>query len=545
MFHDRGMVIFTNGGWTAGLARYCDGHMSEGTGATRRLQYICLRKHLTLLAYDSNLPQAREKLLLALETGAQPSVTLGDDQCRALCESYAPIFRQLRHKSWVFTPRALTLPEGLVGNIFRNGEGNYLVTAVADEAHPVPPEQEERPGTVQVRVPDAKEVACVFQLSPGRRGLQAVGHRREPDGFRIELPRPQEGAALLLARRGTWIASGTPQLVAGRRQPLSVVVANLTSRPWAGSWRFGIGPRQVTRTMRLGSFQVQEVALGPVSVGQDETTVSVAVAGPAREGAVSASTVGIPVVSPIGLRMPAGDVVRARRGEALSYAIANRLPDTVTVAVRTRWQGVAATSEPMTEALSPGEVKALAVKTDVPRAGRWDLQIAAEWPGGSLSRTVHVDVVDAALPKDFTVQDVAGLTVRMDVFNSLGDQWADKPVEINGVAVGRLPITGCTLRWHDGLSLTVPEEAARQAFAAGLQTNGDLELAATVDNRVCNCFKVRNLEVTVLGRSGGQYVSPRARDVYCSDAGWLYTEGKCAPMGGPVPVGTVRLLRER
>jgi len=87
ILHDRGKVIFTNGGWTAGLARYCDGHMSEGTGSTRQLQYICMKKHLTLLAYDSNPQQAREKLLLALETGAQPSVTLGDEKCRALCAS--------------------------------------------------------------------------------------------------------------------------------------------------------------------------------------------------------------------------------------------------------------------------------------------------------------------------------------------------------------------------------------------------------------------------------------------------------------------------
>jgi hypothetical protein len=282
-----------------------------------------------------------------------------------------------------------------------------------------------------------------------------------------------------------------------------------------------------------------------VSVGPDEASVSVDVAGPWREGAVSASTIEIPVVSPIGLRAPSEGVVQVRRGETLSYAISNRLPETVTVAVGTRWQGAVATPEPMTQALSPGEVKALAVKADIPHAGLWDLQIEAGWPGGSLLRTVHVDVVDAVLPKGFTAQEVAGLTLRMGAFNSLGDQWADKPVKINGVVVGRLPITGGTLRWHDDPALDVPAEVARKVFAAGLQAGGDLELAVSVDNHVGNCFKVRNLQVSLLGRAGGKYLSTTARDVTCSDAGWLYAEGKCVRLGEPVPLGAVTLIRER
>lgn len=544
ILHDRGKVIFTNGGWTVGLARYCDGHMSEGTGPTRQLQYICMRKHLTLLAYDSNPKQAREKLLLALETGAQPSVTLGDDRCRALCEGYVPIFRQLRHKTWVFTPRALTLPEATVGNIFRNGEGNYLVTAVADEAHAAPLEQEEKPGVVRVRVPDAREVAGVFGMFPPRRGWQAVSYRREPDGFSIDLPRPHDGAGLLLARRGRWVAGGTSRLIAGQRQPLSVAVANLTSTPWAGPWVFTIGQRHVERTLRLASFQVQEVPLGSVSPGQDETMVAIEVTGPAQGGDASATTLEIPVVSAVGLRVPA-DVVQVRRGETVSYVISNRLPEAATVTVRAHWQGTAEAPEAATETLAPGQVKVLTAPTQALPAGLWELHVETQWPGGSQTQTVRADVVDAVLPKSFGVSDVAGLTVRMDLFNSLGEQWADKPVKINGMVVGRLPLTGGTLRWHDGLTLDVPAETARQVFSAGLQANGDLQLAVSVENRVGNCFKVRNVQASLLGRSGGKYLSTCARDVVCSDGGWLYAEGKCVRLGEAVPAGTVTLIRQQ
>ncbi len=545
MFHDHGKVIFTNGGWTAGLARFCDGHMSEGLGGTRMLQYICMRKHLTLLAYDSDLAQAREKLLLALETGAQPSVTLGDDACRALCEGYVPLFQQLRRKSWVFHPRALTLPPGVVGNIFRNGEGNYVVTAVASETPPVSPAEQLRPATVQVRLPDLGEVACVFALDPQRRGLQAVDGHREADGWAISLPRPQAGAALLLARRGRWVGSGTPQLLAGREQPVSLVVANLTPDAWSGQWRFQVADREITRDLRLGAFQVQQVPLGPVPVGEGQALVSVHVTCPPPGPSAGDTTLDIPVVAPLALALPSGDVVQARRSEMLDYALVSRLPQSVTASVRARWDGAAKPAAPTRISLKPGEVRALAIKVQTSRPGQSVLTLDVGWPGGHLSRSLRMDVVDAVLPRDFTPADVTGLALHMDIFNSLGDQWADKPVKVNGVLSGPLPITGCTLRWHEGLSLQVPEQAAREMVRAGLQPGGDVELAVSVDDHVNNCFKVRNLQATVLTRPGAKYVSTCSREVYCSDAGWLYAEGHCGRLGEQVPAGTVRLVREK
>ncbi len=87
--------------------------------------------------------------------------------------------------------------------------------------------------------------------------------------------------------------------------------------------------------------------------------------------------------------------------------------------------------------------------------------------------------------------------------------------------------------------------AAPTACRGGLQPGGDVEFAVSVDDHVNNCFKVRNLQATMLTRSGAKYVSTCARAVYCSDAGWLYAEGHCGQLGRQVPVGTVRLARER
>jgi hypothetical protein len=229
----------------------------------------------------------------------------------------------------------------------------------------------------------------------------------------------------------------------------------------------------------------------------------------------------------------------------VAYAITNRLAEEVTVAVRTHWEGAEGTSEPARETLKPGATKALTAKADPPRAGLWELRIETEWPGGRLSRSVRVDVVEAVLPKGFTVEDVVGLTLRMDVFNSLGGQWADKLVKANGVRAGQLPLTGSTLKWHDGLPLEVPGGTARRMLNAGMRGNGDIELAVSVGNGVKNCFKIRNLQVSVLARSGEEYLSTCARAVHCSDAGWLYAEGQCVRLGEPVPLGTVTLIRER
>lgn len=545
ILHDRGKVIFTNGGWTAGLARYCDGHMSEGTRPTRRLQYICMMKHLTLLAYDHNVRAGREKLLLALETGAQPSVTLGDDACRALFRGYKPIFRLLRHKQWVFHPQALALPEGFAGNIFRNPDGHYVVTVVEQDDRRATPAEKEKPATVEIRIPDAKEFAHVFELNPRLRGLQATDAKRREDGFTIAVPRPAAGTALLLPRRGRWIASGTPRLVAGSRQTVSVVLANLEPEPWQGLWHLKAGGLETARRVSVGPGQIERVPIGPLPVPDSVEPFPVSVEGPSPAGGTEETRIDLPVVSAIGLRLPQEQIVQVLKGEAVPFAVGSRLADDVVVAVRSHWKGSKAAAPTAKLPLKPGEVRALSVRADLPRGGLWELQVEVQWPSGRVARSQRVDVVTATLPREFKIDDVTAMTLRMDVFNSLGKQWADKPVEINGVAAGPLPITGCTLRWHEGLNVEIAAGPARKMLAAGLQKDGGIELRPRVQNRVKNCFKVRNVQATIRVRSGEKFLSSWTRAVHCSDAGWLYSEGECVHMTQPVPLGCVRFIREQ
>ncbi|MCE5240237.1 hypothetical protein LLH23_17375 [bacterium] len=539
LLHDRGKVIFTNGGWTAGLARYCDGHMSEGSGPTRRLQYLCMSKHLTLLSYDSSPRAAREKLLLALETGAQPAVTLGNDACRAMYVGYQPIFRHLRRKSWVFSPRALDLPDGFRGNIFRTAEGNYLITLAPDAARSPSLVERDRSALARVRLADLKGTWGVYAYDPDVQGLQAVAASRNVPGAReLSVRRLEHGGAILLARSGRYVASGTPFLLAGQPQSISVDLANLTDAPWEGAWEFRVGEQTLRKRLKLRAHDRTQVALGTLPVGEAGTPLTIHVTCPPGSSP-GETTVQIPVVAPLAVQV-SGSTVSVLKGGEVEYALSNRTTTALPVSVQLTWEG--GQTETRRVELPPGDaVRYTASPALAP--GLHEVTIVAQSRYGRVAQALPVDVLQATLPRDFRVEQATGLTLSLDTFNSLGGQWADKPVQVNGVAAGPLPLTGSTLKWHKGLTMRVDATAARAMLQAGLRDNGDLELKVTVGNSVKNCFKLRNLQATI-ETAGGRILSTTSRQVYCSDPGWLYTEGECVRMGTPVPAGTVRFIRE-
>ena len=542
--HDHGKVIFTNGGWTAGLARYCDGHMSEGTRPTRRIQYLCMFKHLTLLCYDGNLQRGKEKVKLALETGAQPSVTLGDDACRAFFARYRPIFRMLRRKQWVFHPKALALPDGIRGNIFRTTEGNHLVTAVAADRTPPSPVEQEQSIPIRVRLPDAAEVGQVLAWRPELRGYQVAETERRADGFGITLPRPDPCGAAILARRGRWVAVATARLIAGRRQSVGVLLANLEPTPWTGEWRVTVAGHTQRHASPIPPGGSHTISLGPLDVPRDAATLTIEVHGPGPDGKVTDTILDVPVVPAVGVRVGQAGIAQLLRGESVSYAIANRVAEPMAVSIKVVWKGPSTIEQSAEVALKPGEARPMAAKADVARAGLWHVTIQAKWPDGETSAALKVDVVDVTLPKDFRIEDAAGMSLKMDIFNSLGKQWADKPVTVNGITAGRLPITGSTLRWHEGMVIEIPADVARRMLAKGRQKDGSLVLHPSAANTVKNCFKIRNVQAAIRTRTGETFLSTWTREVQCTGASWLYSEGACVRFGQPVPLGALRFLRK-
>jgi len=542
--HERGKVIFTNGGWTAGLARYCDAHMSEGAVPTRRLQYLCMMKHLTLLYYDGTLAAGREKIKLALETGAQPSVTLGNDACRALFLNCRPNFRLLRRKQWVFEPRAIALSDGIRGNIFRTHDGNYLVTAVVDDARPPAFAQRQRPMAVRIRVHDAAEIRQVFSWRSDLQGFRAADIERGPNCLTIAAAHPDPCGALVLARRGRWIASQTAALIAGQKQPVRIVLANLSDTAWSGPWSIAAGARRQSCQQAVPAFASSTITLDAVDVPRDGTRLALEITGPQPDGTTGRSTVEVPVLPGIGVSADPGPL-QLVEGESTSYALANHLDRDVALCVTKTWTGKSTLVETADLALKAGEIRILAAGAAVPHAGRWTLKIDARWPEGATAAVTRLDVATTHLPADFRVDDERQLTLQMDVFNSLAGRWAEKPVRIQSLPLGRLPITGSTLKWHEALLLQVPGEAARSVVRNGLQADGRILLAPVVANDVKNCFKVRNVRAILRMQSGETILSSIAPAVHCSTAGWLYAEGTSVNLGQPVPLGELRFPKEK
>ena len=543
--HENGKVIFTNGGWTAGLARYCDGHMSEGTGPTRRLQYICMSKHLTLLCYDGTLTRGKEKLALALETGAQPSVTLGDDACRELFARYRPIFRMLRRKQWVFHPKAYDPPAGLRGNIFRTGEGNYLATLVADPANPPSPIQQAEHLSIPIRLSDASEVRSVLAWRPDYRGFRMAAVRKTSDGFVVDTDRPDPCSATVLARRRRWLAADPPHLIAGLQTPVHIVLANLTETPWVGQWHVDALGSVRKHALHVEPFATERISLGSLAIPTDTQKLTISIRGPGTDNKTAESIVDIPVRTAIDVRVPTDTVVQRLRGKDVAFVVANRLSEDLAVDVEVTWRQKETRTHTTKLTLTPRETRSMTATADVPHGGLWTLGVLASWPGGRMQREVKVDVFERNLAKDFRIEDAEQLTLRMDVFNSLGEEYADKPVTVNGIVAGRLPITGQTLKWHEGLEIQVTGEIAHQILRKGVAKTGDIELRPTVANTVRNCFKVRNVQAAIQTRSGETFVSTWTRTVRCTGAGWLYSEGDCVHFGHPVPLGPLRFLRKR
>jgi hypothetical protein len=543
LLHDQNKVIMTNGGWTAALARYCDGHMSEGSGPTRRLQYICMRKHLTLLSYDSTPAAAREKLLLALETGAQPAVTLGNDACRAQFAGYRPIFAQLQRREWVFEPRALVLPAGIRGNVFRNAAGNAVVTAVADERYRPSPAESLQPAAIRLRLSDDANVAAVLEWRADLAGYRALPSRPEGPERRVEMARPDPCAALILVRQGRWLAADTPRLVAGQAQPVTISLLNLTPEPWQGEWEIRGGEHATKTSLQVAPMAVQSVALGNVAGPTDAATVTVTIRGPQPDGSTGETRIDLPVVAPVTLAFPTPEPASVIARDEVPFAVANRSSQPLTLDLTLSWSGTPAPARKLS--LAPGEVQSLSLRADPPKGGLVELLAELRGAGTSTRRTVRMDVIDTTLPPSFRAEDVESLALTLEVFNSLGEQWAAKPVTVNAIPAGPLPVTGQTLQWHPGMKLDVAGDAAREMVRCGLKPDGSLELVVSVGNEVKNCFKVTNVQASLRTRAGVAHQSSAMRQVVCSAPGWLYSEGQTVPLGAPVPLGTLRFLPAR
>jgi hypothetical protein len=175
VLREHNMGIFTNGPTSVEVAKYIDGVMCEMDSIAACLQYLGLARPMTLLpyffdttSYDKTPRNAEKKIKSALGMGYFPSLTYGDETCKQIDARYKPLFALMKDREWVLSPRPLTLPEGMGGNIFRTPDKSYLVAVVDYGKSVVAGDKPTQNVTVAINVPDAGSIrTCRFYSGDG------------------------------------------------------------------------------------------------------------------------------------------------------------------------------------------------------------------------------------------------------------------------------------------------------------------------------------------------------------------------------------------
>ena len=197
----RGKTAFGNGPTTVEVQRYIDGVMAECRLEFLGVQaYLAIRKPLVMLTTKIS------DFKWCLKYGAFPHVLPDGNRWpnRRKCEpeyvkafrAYLPLFELMRGRQWVLTPHALTLPEGLDGNIFKTPNRDYLISLIPRE-----PDFDSSNLTVKTRLSDAKEIRSIHFHGIEAKRRKPIKFCRKGRDIAIVLP-PEIGIGVLVLKTG-------------------------------------------------------------------------------------------------------------------------------------------------------------------------------------------------------------------------------------------------------------------------------------------------------------------------------------------------------
>ena len=181
-------VIMANGPVTIEIMRAIDGLTVETRPAPdsriylRQFQYLTLVKPMYYSTSKDDDRRGVEEALKASLAYACGYTACGGSECyQDVFDAYVPLIDRLAHRTWIFDPNPLDLPDGWDGGIFRAANGNILVTVVrfADPGGPCEPEPI---GLLAVRTRDVDHVGSVRVWHPGAAAADSVNWRRTANG---------------------------------------------------------------------------------------------------------------------------------------------------------------------------------------------------------------------------------------------------------------------------------------------------------------------------------------------------------------------------
>ena len=517
----RGKFIWWNGPYNTDIAYFAEGMMAE---AGREAQVRSIHWLTAGGRACCTLSRSGEEMFQNCAAyGLYPTAMSGDTLCR-LAERYWPLFALWRDKQWVFYPRALELPAGTKGNVYRLPDGNVLAVMVTGGRSMDEPSADlDAPMTI--RLPDAGAVRAVYFLSPDLLGLRRLAFDRDGDALKVVVPWHRSTSAVLLATGGVHYALDAPFAAAtGRKNEAELIVDNWTEKPVEGRWNTGDDSDAKFR-VEPGHSARRPVTL----VGGDIKQIRSCLDAPIDlDGVRLAGHFESYTIDPLDVSLYLSEATACQDQPLAGGVRIFNAGEAREVTVELSGDGLKV--EPARKSLSmDAQAGAVVEFCVVPlRPGATTLHATAT--AGSDRGECRVAVeVDATRATEAMLRQVRSGELVFDVFGSDGGKYENKPILFNGIAIGLLPQQGD--RWATVEMPLTPEAVKTIRF--------DNEIR--IENQVGDAFKVRNFRLHLQADVG--VVSKTNTEAFTS-CGWEHAEGRVFPLRQPLTGIGVQIEKE-
>jgi hypothetical protein len=166
--------------------------MAEGAGWTGDvLQYLCIARPLLFFSYPKDPVETEDMFQNCLLAGATCYTAPGaapPSETTQLFEAYLPLLKWLHGREWLLEANPLELPREVEGNVFRNPDGDVLVTLVSARARIRDVNRDEKPVSFELNIRDADRIQEAEYLSPLQGGSRAAEVKAVGSALRVRLP---------------------------------------------------------------------------------------------------------------------------------------------------------------------------------------------------------------------------------------------------------------------------------------------------------------------------------------------------------------------
>ena len=517
----QGKICWWNGPGNMELATLADGMMTEGGGSeayrqeTETIQYYGMAgKPIVSLS-----PPTAHGYAELLVHGVIPRPV--NKAQHEIADRWFPLFTWLRNRRWVLEAHALDTTPGVQANLFRVPDDN-LVVPVVPEPFPVDESSTLFDIGVIIRVPDAAGVRGIYLLSPDLRGYHKLPFVREGNELRITIPRLGVAGLLVLAKKGIFPAlTGELNLVRGQEGMLHLAIDNWTTE----SKRVLLDVQSALVQKHVAGQVAADASLEmdvPVKIPANTSEPRLAIEASAKvDGEEMAGKSELWIDRPLQLTVEGSASVRDDEVYTFMVKLSGHLPHGKKISLQVDSSAWRFENDTQSVVLSPDGHAIVEFAGRAREAGKTKITITAG-DGSQVSATAEmlVDVLATSIRPD-GLERIQSAKLLLDVFGVDGGDYAHKPVTLNGVDLGDLP-QGSGDQWTAGKVMPIPVEAIK-----ALRQHNEI----SIDNKVGDAFKVRNLRLELRMRGGGTVASTTDAGVYTGGAGWSYAEGKQFPSG--------------